>query len=111
MDHFFPYALGGFPSTDQANLNGVWNLVLSCWRCNRGKQGKSARVPAIRFLERLHRRNEYLIASHHPLRETLMTQTGRTESERRGFLQEMESFAIQLLVTQWEPSDELEPVI
>lgn len=93
------------------NLDGVWNLVLSCRRCNRGKQGKSARVPALHFLERLHRRNEYLIGSHHPLRETLMTQTGRTESERRSFLQHMESFAMEHLVSRWEPSDELRPVI
>jgi hypothetical protein len=111
VDHFFPHTLGRFLPTDKANLDGVWNLVLSCRRCNRGKQGKSARVPAIRFLEKLHRRNKYLIGSHHPLRETLMTQTGRTESERRSFLQEMESFAIQHLASRWEPSDELRPVI
>jgi len=42
----------------------------------------------------LHRRNEYLIGSHHPLREALMTQIGRTEPDRRSFLQEMESFAM-----------------
>lgn len=111
IDHFFPHTLGRFLSADQVNLDGVWNLVLSCQECNRGKQGKSARVPAIRFLEKLHRRNEYLIRSHHPLRETLMTQTGRIETERRSFLQEMESFAIQNLVSRWEPSDELRPVI
>lgn len=111
VDHFFPHTLGRFLPADRVNLDGVWNLVLSCQRCNRGKQGKSARVPAFRFLEKVHRRNEYLIGSHHPLRETLMTQTGRTEAERRSFLQEMESFAMQHLVSRWEPSDELEPVI
>jgi CRISPR/Cas system Type II protein with McrA/HNH and RuvC-like nuclease domain len=111
VDHFFPHTLGRFLPADKVNLDGVWNLVLSCWRCNRGKQGKSARVPAIRFLQKLHRRNEYLIGSHHPLRETLMTQTGRTESERRSFLQEMESFAMQHLVSRWEPADELKAVI
>ncbi len=111
VDHFFPHILRRFLAPDKVNLDGVWNLVLSCWRCNRGKQGKSARVPAIRFLEKLHRRNEYLIGSHHPLRETLMTQTGRMEAERRSFLQEMESFAMQHLVSRWEPSDEFRPVI
>ncbi len=111
VDHFFPHTLGWFLPKDRVSLDGVWNLVLSCRECNRGKQGKSARVPAIRFLERLHRRNEYLIGSHHPLRETLMTQTGRTEAQRRSFLQEMESFAVQNLVSRWEPSDELRPVI
>jgi 2-polyprenyl-3-methyl-5-hydroxy-6-metoxy-1,4-benzoquinol methylase len=102
VDHFFPHTLGRFLSANQVNLDGVWNLVLSCWRCNRGEKGKSARVPAIRYLEKLHCRNEYLIGSHHPLRETLMTQTGRTEAERRGFLQEMESFAMQHLVSRWD---------
>ena len=105
VDHFFPHALVRFLPAERVNLDGVWNLVLSCQRCNRGKQGNSARVPAIRFLERLHRRNEYLIGSHHPLRETLITQTGRTEAERRNFLQEMESFAMQHLVSRWEPTD------
>ncbi len=57
VDHFFPHTLGRFLPADKVNLDGVWNLVLSCRRCNLGKQGKSARVPAIWFLERLHRRN------------------------------------------------------
>lgn len=111
VDHFFPHILSRFLPEDQVNLDGVWNLVLSCPTCNRGKQGKSARVPTIRFLESLHRRNEYLIASHHPLRETLMTQTGHTEAERRTFLQDMELNAMQNLVSRWEPADELRPVI
>jgi hypothetical protein len=69
VDHFFPHTLSRFLPADKVNLDGVWNLVLSCCRCNRGKQGESARVPSIRFLKRLHRRNEYLIESHHPLRD------------------------------------------
>ncbi len=54
VDHFFPHTLGRFLPADEANLDGVWNLVLSCQRCNRGKQGKSARVPTIRFLVLCH---------------------------------------------------------
>lgn len=111
VDHFFPHTLGRFLPGERVNLGAVWNLVLSCRECNRGKHGKFACVPAIRFLEKLHRRNEYLIGSHHPLRETLMAQTGRRKAERRSFLQEMESFAIQNLVRRWEPSDELRSVI
>ncbi len=78
VDHFFPHVLKavGFG----APVDGVWNLVLACRRCNRGIDGKSARVPTLRLLERLHTRNEFLIGSHHPLRETLMAQTGATES-------------------------------
>src|SRR5690606_27373353 len=70
VDHFSPRALKALGVAP--NVGGVWNLVLACRRCNRGVGGKSDRVPSLRLLERLHRRNGFLIASHHPLRETLM---------------------------------------
>jgi hypothetical protein len=35
------------------------------------------------LLERLSRRNEFLIESHHPLRETLILQTGHTVQARQ----------------------------
>jgi 5-methylcytosine-specific restriction endonuclease McrA len=104
VDHFFPHVLiySGMP--EGANIDGVWNLVLSCRRCNRGEGGKFARVPYVQpYLERLHERNTYLIDSHHPLRETLINQTGRTESERIAFLNRMDVFAISRLVHRWEP--------
>jgi len=84
VDHVFPYSLmsWGVP----IDLDQVWNLVLACLNCNRGVSGKSATVPADEYLQQLHRRNEYLIASHHPLRETLIQQTGATPWERRQFL-------------------------
>jgi hypothetical protein len=37
-------------------------------------------------LARLHNRNEFFIGSHHPLRETLINQTGSTTAERANFL-------------------------
>ncbi len=111
VDHFFPRTLLRLLPGTQANLDGVWNLVLSCRSCNRGKEGKAARVPRVRYLKRLHRRNEFLIDSHHPLRGTLIAQTGRMEGERKGFLQRMDAFAIQGLIGRWAPDDELEPVI
>ncbi len=111
VDHFFPHTLVRFLPHGHGNLDGVWNLVLSCRACNRGKEGKAARLPTVRYLQRLHRRNEYLIWSHHPLRETLISQTGRTEAERRSFLQGMEAFAAEKLVNRWEPPDELRPVL
>ena len=76
------------------NLNGVWNLVLACPKCNRGASGKFARVPATRYLERLEKRNNFLISSHHPLRETLIQQTGQTPEERHRFLAEIDKFAV-----------------
>lgn len=84
VDHFFPHKL----KTAGLNLHvdGIWNLVLSCHTCNRGVRGKFDRIPSIKLLQRLHTRNEFLIGSHHPLRETLMRQTGMTVAERANHL-------------------------
>ena len=101
VDHFFPHILQR--TMTKVNLNGIWNLVLACRRCNRGENGKSDRVPALKYLERLHIRNEFLISSHHPLRETLMAQTGATTAERIQFLREMDVGAMGYLIHRWEP--------
>ena len=69
------------------DLETIWNLVLACRDCNRGPKGKFDSVPHADYVARLHRRNEYLIASHHPLRETLIGQTGTVTQERKQFLQ------------------------
>ena len=66
-------------------------------------RARSARVPSLLLLERLHQRNEYLIGSHHPLRETLMRQTGGTTPERTRFLQGAWSAAKAVLVHEWLP--------
>ena len=83
VDHFLPYALRQYMTV---NLNGVWNLVLACQRCNRLEGGKFNRLPHLDYLERLHTRNEFLIDSHHPLKETLIQQTGKSEEKRGKFL-------------------------
>jgi hypothetical protein len=103
VDHFLPHIL--FVGGDVgANLNGVWNLVLACRECNRGEKGKSARLPKRKYLERLHRRNNYLIESHHPLRDTLMSQRGATEAKRQAFLQQRYS-AAKSLVSRQNPTE------
>ena len=84
-------------------MDGVWNLVLACGTCNRGEHGKFARVPSLALLERLKRRNNYLIASHHPLRETLIGQTGASVEDRRAFLQRTYNAAKRQLIHSWEP--------
>jgi hypothetical protein len=101
VDHFFPHALK--PVGIIPNLDGVWNLVLSSRECNRGEGGKFARLPSLGLLERLHKRNEYLITSHHPLRETLIKQTGKDERARRSFLQNCYHQAKSILIHSWEP--------
>lgn len=103
VDHFFPHKLR--ECDIQKPINAVANLVLACPSCNRGQQGKFDRLPSIHLLARLHKRNEYLISSHHPLRETLIAQTGFTESVRRGFLQDAYNCATLTMGggNKWEP--------
>lgn len=103
VDHFFPHVLKDHGFGDI--VDGIWNLVPSCRDCNRGERGKFASVPTIRLLERLHKRNEFLISSHHPLRETLMLQTGVSENERKGFLNDFYSKAWSVLIHTWEPPE------
>lgn len=101
VDHFFPHRLK--QANLGINLDGVWNLVLACPTCNRGSHGKFDRLPSLRLLERLHQRNEYLIASYHPLRETLMNQTGMKVAQRTRFLSSLYQ-AVQLSPkAAWEP--------
>jgi hypothetical protein len=102
VDHFFPYKLR-FCATGKP-INGVANLVLACKECNRGTLGKFDRIPKISLLDRLHKRNEYLIKSHHPLRETLMLQTGITEPDRRSFLQSAYSCSKTTIISDWAPA-------
>jgi len=86
VDHFFPHILKKCDSNKP--IDGVANLVLACKECNRGVKGKFENLPSLVFLERLFNRNEYLITSHHPLRETLIAQTGGTTQKRQNYLQE-----------------------
>ena len=86
VDHLFPHVLQRRQLLH--NLDGVWNLVLSCNACNRGTAGKFDSVPDARYVERLERRNNYLISSHDPLREVLIRQTGQSQPLRHQFLQE-----------------------
>jgi 5-methylcytosine-specific restriction endonuclease McrA len=101
VDHFFPHKLN-FCAKGKP-IDGVANLVLACKECNRGANGKFDRLPSIDLLTRLSRRNEYLIKSHHPLRETLMLQTGISEADRRSFLQTAYDCASTHLIMKWEP--------
>lgn len=104
VDHFIPHKLQHSNSND-ININGVWNLVLSCKSCNRGENGKFAKLPKAQpYLERLYDRNEYFIGSHHPLRETLINQTGKNPSIRRKYLNTMYQTALDTLLVTWMPS-------
>lgn len=101
VDHFFPWVLkerGEMPDAD-----GVWNLVLACQRCNRGERGKFAAVPAPELVAKLHERNNWLVDSHHPLRETIMLQTGIDAKKRASFLRIRQQIARDGLIHEWRP--------
>ncbi len=104
VDHFFPHVLKRCDS--EKPVDGIANLVLACQDCNRGSNGKFDKLPTTNLLERLFNRNEYLINSHHPLRETLIAQTGVTTKLRQEYLQDVYNCA-SLFVgaghAKWEP--------
>ncbi|WKA53442.1 HNH endonuclease [Planococcus shixiaomingii] len=103
VDHFIPLSIQ-YSSKADLDLNGVWNLVLACQECNRGEtKGKFARLPHETLLDRLYMRNEYLIASNHPLKETIIMKTGLNSMIRLGFLKSIFKHASTIKVAEWKP--------
>ncbi len=101
VDHFFPHMLmarGIF-----FDLDDVWNLVLACAVCNRGAAGKFGRLAHGDFLERLWQRNERLINSHHPLRESIIEATGANPAARLEFLRSVQTRATEYARADWRP--------
>ncbi|MBX9967214.1 HNH endonuclease [Priestia aryabhattai] len=105
IDHFIPLSIQ-FTSNLDLDLNGVWNLVLTCQECNRGeKNGKFARIPHHSLLDRLYKRNEYLINSNHPLKETIIMRTGKNSKSRASFIENIHKHAVSTKKTIWLPDD------
>jgi hypothetical protein len=104
VDHFFAHTLFDRLNTN-VNYNGIWNLVLACSACN---GVKSAKLPRVKYLERLHTRNEFYISSHLPLKESML-KTGASELERRQFLQSRYNEAENELVTKFEVEHKKDP--
>jgi CRISPR/Cas system Type II protein with McrA/HNH and RuvC-like nuclease domain len=76
----------------------IWNLVLAHEACN---LAKSARLPALPYVERLFERDEYYIASNHPIKHHLVAQTGTTPTQRRAFLNEVYREAQRVFIHVW----------
>lgn len=104
VDHFIPHTFQQSVGED-ININGVWNLVLSCKSCNRGEDGKFAKLAYPKpYLKKLYDRNEYFIDTQHPLRETLINQTGKTAKFRFKYLNDRYNWALDKLLVIWKPS-------
>lgn len=109
VDHFFPHVLSRRVSEVMTEpIDGVWNLVLACSHCN-GMSEKGAKVPTRGLLQRLDRRNEYLIESNHPLKETIILQTGKSPKIRGDFLDRIWNKATRHLLFNWEPEAKGDP--
>ena len=105
VDHFFPHVNILNHYQDNANLNGVWNLVLADKKVN---ANKLARIPHEKYLLRLFNRNEFYIESKHPLAETIVNQTGNTKDKRARFLQNQYRIALEnSSQVRWKPEIEL----
>ena len=105
VDHFIPLSIQ-HSFTEDLDLNGVWNLVLSCQDCNRGDHnGKFKRLPDRSLLERLSKRNEYFISSNHPLKETLILKTGKDPVTRARFIQDRFKVAQSVQTAEWKPRE------
>ena len=104
VDHFLPHKNKLDHSENGANINGVWNLVLAESSINLNKK---ARIPEMKFLQRLFNRNEFYIESKHPLAETIINQTGPTKETRRRFLEAQYNLALTNSIQQWKPEIEL----
>jgi 5-methylcytosine-specific restriction endonuclease McrA len=104
VDHFFPHVL---KTTELGNrVDEIWNLVLACKSCN---SAKGAKVPDPVLVERLNRRNEYLIESNHPLSQTIIRQTGTSKKKRTDFIQSALSVAIIHRFNTWKPEIKGDP--
>lgn len=99
VEHALPWLLLTRPWFGP-DLDAVWNLVLACQPCNSAKQG---RAPTETWMPWLEQRNDDLIASHHPLRETLLAQTGHTAEARHAMLRNTYQRATELLPQVWLP--------
>ena len=102
VDHFFPHILKNYGVYE---VDQIWNLVLTCKECNRGTGGKFEKIPDIQYLYALNKRNNFYIESHHPLRETIINQTGKLQEDRRQFLQRMFDDAVNNIPVKWKPKE------
>ena len=96
VDHFFAWDFykktfyGDIQTSLDKKVDRIWNLVLACETCNRAKSStlpnKDQNQKFPNYLEKLNHKNNALIRSPLPLKETILQDTGSTNSERTSFL-------------------------
>ena len=107
VDHVFPRDLWKKTSDPYFyQVEAIWNHVLSCSTCN-GSSEKTNKIPSPWIVERLLERNNYYVESHHPLKQTIIAQTGSTEAARTSFLQTFLNRALEVIPVSWGPREHL----
>ncbi len=90
VDHLIPRA---YIQHDE-----IWNLVLAHQSCN---LRKSDNIPPQEYLDALYRRNEYYIASNHPIKDHLVVATGRTAKARATYVRNVYDAASLAIPRKW----------
>ena len=98
MDHVIPY--------NALKHNDIWNLVLAHAFCN---EQKSDNVPPLHFIEKLIQRNEYFIASSHPLKNTIVEKLGLTPFNRSKKIIDDYRYAKGAIVRIWGGNPNYDP--
>ncbi|WP_196582716.1 HNH endonuclease domain-containing protein [Aliivibrio fischeri] len=77
IDHFFPISKLSKIDSSVPNPNGIWNLVVSCKKCNRGKEGKFDQPADRQYYEALVKRNILFFEEHkHSLKNAISLSLG-----------------------------------
>jgi 5-methylcytosine-specific restriction endonuclease McrA len=98
VDRVLPFVLMSHGWHD-GDLHQVWNLVLACYGCNSEKRDLPLDEDWMPWLDQ---RGEHLIASHHPLRETLISQLGPDTAHRHQTLRRRHTAATEM-IQPWKP--------
>ena len=113
VDHFFPLSQMGSTHFHGINPNGVWNLVVSCKKCNRGNEGKFD-MPADKiFYDKLLARNLYFFEEHrHSLKNSILLSLNLnpSNSNAQGIVKRMRHiYNYFSVLVPWKPKEIFEP--
>jgi len=95
----------------RANLNGIWNLVIACQRCNRGEGGKFDQIPALQYYEQLCVRNQRFALEHaHSLRYAIFWSLNASSVDE--IIEKMqEIWNLVPRTDRWRPKEMASPMI
>ena len=84
----------------------IWNLVLAHGMCNLDKQDY---LPPPRYIDNLIERNEFLIKSLHPIKDTLIRQLGNSPAQRKSKIIKEYQYAKGKIGREWPRKGRYDP--